>query len=67
VIVVTGSNKAIMGSVSLSSAVGIFGMSGGRVDDPHRLVFVVNHVPYAASAGDLILPLFEVVAVVSVC
>jgi hypothetical protein len=31
------------------------------------LVFVVNHVPYAASAGDLILPLFEVVAVVSVC
>jgi hypothetical protein len=41
-------------------------MSRRRVDHPHCAVVVVDHVPYAAATGDLVLPLLEIAAVVPV-
>jgi hypothetical protein len=41
-------------------------MSGRGVDDPHSVVGVVDGVAYASAAGDLVLPLFELAAVVPV-
>ena len=41
-------------------------MARGRVDDPDGAVVVVDYVPYSAAAGYLVLPLFEISAVVSV-
>jgi hypothetical protein len=48
----------------MPSAAGVFGMSGRGVDDPHSVVGVVDGVAYASAAGDLVLPLFELAAVV---
>jgi hypothetical protein len=39
-------------------AVGVFGVPGGRVDDPDGAVFIVDHISHTTTAGDLVLPLF---------
>jgi len=48
------------------SVVGVFRVSGRGVDDPDRVVGVVDDIAHAATAGDFVFPLFELVAVVLV-
>ena len=46
--------------------VGVLGVAGWGVDQPDGAGLVVDEVAAPAAAGDLILPLFQVLAVVPV-
>lgn len=49
------------------SAVGVFRVPRGCVDDPDGAAPLIDHVPHTPATGDLVLPLFEVAAVVPMC